>query len=75
VRDLALLMKELDEELTGTPADNELVDIDGSEFYGPGYEDMDRVPPAISKLQALGWSPTRDLRTTFRDAIAYYVEG
>jgi UDP-apiose/xylose synthase len=75
VRDLALLMKELYEELTGTPADNELVDIDGSEFYGPGYEDMDRVPPAISKLQALGWSPTRDLRTTFRDAIAYYVEG
>jgi UDP-apiose/xylose synthase len=75
VRDLAVVMKDLYRELTGIEPANELVEVDGADFYGPGYEDMDRVPPDISKLQALGWAPTRDLRTTFRDAIAHYVGG
>jgi nucleoside-diphosphate-sugar epimerase len=74
VRGLAELMKDLYQELTGIEPQNELVDIDGEEFYGRGYEDMDRVPPDISKLQALGWTPKRDLETTFRDAMAYHLD-
>ncbi len=72
--DLAALMKDIYRELTGKEADNELRVISGEEFYGSGYEDMDRVAPDISKLSALGWEPKRDLRTTFRDAIAFHLD-
>jgi UDP-apiose/xylose synthase len=71
IREIAILMKDIYEELTGVTPHNELVEMSGTEFYGPGYEDMDRVPPDISKLAALGWKPRRDLRATFRDAIAF----
>jgi len=74
VRGLADLMMRLYEDLTGVTPANEFIDIDGEEFYGKGYEDMDRVPPDISKLRALGWEPTRDLETTFRDAMAYHLD-
>ena len=73
VRDLALLMIELHEELTGETAMSELVEISGEEFYGPGYEDSDRLPPDISKLRALGWEPRHDLRSTLKDAMLYYL--
>ncbi len=71
IRDLATYMMSLYEELTGRRPENELVEISGEEFYGVGYEDMDRVPPEISKLRALGWEPTRDMHTTFTDAMEY----
>ena len=74
MRDLAYLMQDLYEELTGTRPDNEIVEIDGEDFYGKGYEDMDRVPPDVAKLMALGWKPTRDLDTIFREAIQYYLD-
>ena len=48
--------------------------MSGEEFYGAGYEDADRLPPDITKLKSLGWEPKRDLRTTFADAMAYYLE-
>lgn len=34
---------------------------------------MDRVPPDISKLLALGWEPTRDLQATLEHTIRYYL--
>jgi UDP-apiose/xylose synthase len=74
IRDLALLMQDLYRETTGREPACELTEISGEEFYGVGYEDMDRVPPSIAKLEALGWSPTRDLRSTFSEAMNYYVE-
>lgn len=74
IKDLAVYMKELYTELTGKPADNEMIEISGEEFYGDGYEDMDRVPPDIAKLGALGWAPRRDKRTTFLDAIEYNLD-
>ncbi len=74
IRELAHYMMELYEELTGKRPENELIDISGEEFYGVGYEDMDRVPPDISKLKALGWSPTRGMRQTFADAIEYNLD-
>ena len=75
IRDLAVLMTEIYEGLTGTTVDSELVEIDGEAFYGVGYEDGDRLPPDISKMQALGWNPCRDLRQTITDSMAYYVAG
>jgi UDP-apiose/xylose synthase len=72
IRGLALLMSELYEEIWGLPSKSELVDISGEQFYGEGYEDSGRVPPSIAKLGKLGWSPTRDLPTTLRDAMQFY---
>ncbi len=71
---LALLMQEIYEDLTGIKPNNQLISIDGEEFYGKGYEDMDRVPPDVDKLMALGWKPTRDLDTIFREAIQFYLD-
>jgi UDP-apiose/xylose synthase len=73
VRELARLMTELYEEITGEPAMSEVVEISGEEFYGPGYEDSGRLPPDITKLRSLGWAPERNLRTTLRDAMNHYL--
>jgi UDP-apiose/xylose synthase len=73
IRELALLMIDLYHEITGVPARSALVDICGEEFYGPGYEDSDRLPPDIGRMRSLGWVPTRDLRTTLRDAMSFYL--
>lgn len=73
IRDLALLMCELYEELRGEPAPSRIEDIDGEQFYGAGYEDGDRLPPDISRLRALGWSPRYDLRSTIADTMRGYL--
>jgi UDP-apiose/xylose synthase len=75
IRELSRLMLELYEELTGVPSVSQLVEISGEEFYGVGYEDSSRLPPDVSKLRALGWSPRHDIRSTLRDAMAYYLDG
>ena len=64
-------MQKIYEDLTGKSTHNELVEISGEEFYGVGYEDTNRVPPDISKLEGLGWKPRFGLERTFRDAIQY----
>lgn len=74
IRELSHLMLELYEELTGAPPTSHVVEMTGEAFYGPGYEDSSRLPPDISKLRALGWSPQHDIRSTFRDAMAYYLK-
>jgi UDP-apiose/xylose synthase len=74
IRALAHLMRDLYEELTGDPPLSEVVEISGEQFYGAGYEDGDRLPPDIAKLQRIGWSPRHDLRATMRDAMEYYLE-
>lgn len=74
IRDLAIYMMELYEELTGKKAQNEIIEINGEDFYGVGYEDMNRVPPDISKLRALGWEPIRGMHQTFADAIEYNLD-
>jgi UDP-apiose/xylose synthase len=71
IRELASYMASLYEDLTGRRPENELIEISGEDFYGVGYEDMDRVPPDISKLRALGWEPKRGMRETFVDAMEY----
>ena len=74
IRELSRLMLELYEELTGSPAASQVVEISGEAFYGSGYEDSSRLPPDISKLRGLGWEPRHDIRSTFRDAMSYYLK-
>lgn len=73
IRGLAREMLALWEELTGRPAASTITDVSGEEFYGRGYEDADRLPPNIDKMRALGWEPTRDLRSTLRETMAHYL--
>jgi UDP-apiose/xylose synthase len=74
MKELAALMTEIYEELTGDTYTGEIIEIPGEEFYGEGYEDMNRVPPSIAKLQALGWNPARDLRSIFEDTIQHNLD-
>jgi len=67
-------MRDIYSELTGRESRSEFVEISGEEFYGTGYEDVDRVPPNIDKLRALGWEPQHDLDVAVRDAIAAHLE-
>ena len=55
-------------------ADNQLVDVSGEDFYGPGYEDCDRRVPDISKMKALGWQPRAGLEQTFALSMRYFYE-
>ena len=74
IRDAAHLMQELYSEIAGREPRSEVEEIDSDTFYGPGYEDMDRVPPNIEKLRALGWEPQKGLRETFRLTMLSYIE-
>lgn len=74
IRDLALLMKECYRDITGRESTCELVDISGEDFYGPGYQDTDRVPPDISKLRALGYDPQHDLKSTLSETMRHYLQ-
>ena len=74
IREVAVLMLDLYRELTGREPDSRLVEISGLDFYGAGYEDSSRLPPDVTKLRRLGWEPRHDVRSTFRDAMAYYLE-
>jgi len=74
IRQLAALMLDLYEDLTGRPSTCVLEDISGEQFYGEGYDDGDRLPPDVSKLKALGWAPRHDLITTLRETMEYYLE-
>lgn len=74
MRELAAYMTELYEGLTGETYTGDVIDISGEEFYGKGYEDMNRVPPDISKIQALGWNPTYGIEAIFADSIRYNID-
>lgn len=74
IRDLASIMKAVYEELTGETSGSEIIEVTGEEFYGPGYEDSDRLPPDISKMRALGWEPRFGLQETLRETMRYYLQ-
>ena len=66
IRDLAGLIL----ELTGSSSGIRLVPYE--EAYEPGFEDMERRLPDISKIRAVtGWEPTRGLREIVRDVIEH----
>ncbi len=54
--------------LTGSRSEIQMVPYDAA--YGPGFEDMQRRVPDISKIQrTIGWVPTVSLDETLRQVI------
>lgn len=57
-------------ELTGSQSRIELVPFES--VYGPGFEDMHRRVPDISRIQnVLGWTPKKSLREAVADVIEF----
>ncbi len=67
IRELAELVK----EMTGSRSEIEYIPYERA--YGPGFEDMRRRCPDITKLKDLtGFTPQVDLRGIIQSVIAYY---
>lgn len=69
INDLARKVKEM------TGSDSEIEHIPYEKAYGPGFEDMERRCPNISKLKAaIGFSPSYDLTSIIQSVIDYFKE-
>jgi len=67
IKDLAKLVK----EMTGSASEIEYLPYEKA--YGPGYEDMHRRCPDITRLKGLiGFKPRTDLKGIIRSVIDYY---
>ncbi len=67
INDLALLVKEM------TSSESEIEYISYKKAYGPGFEDMKRRCPDISKIRDLiGFDPKVDLRGIIHSVIEHY---
>jgi UDP-4-amino-4-deoxy-L-arabinose formyltransferase/UDP-glucuronic acid dehydrogenase (UDP-4-keto-hexauronic acid decarboxylating) len=54
---------------------SEIIEVSSGDFYGKGYQDIDRRVPSIKKArEILGWEPKVDLDTALRKTIEYYIE-
>jgi nucleoside-diphosphate-sugar epimerase len=51
----------------------ELIDIDGEEFYGKGYDDSDRRIPILKKIEEIGWVPKYSIEDILNHSMEYYV--
>ncbi|MFZ2630067.1 MAG: GDP-mannose 4,6-dehydratase [Desulfosalsimonadaceae bacterium] len=68
IQDLALMVKEM------TASTSEIEHITYDRAYGPGFEDMQRRSPDITKLKNLiGYEPQNDLRSIVQSVIDYYL--
>jgi len=68
-----ITIKELAERIIArTGSTSKLVTIPFDRAYGPGFEDMQRRVPDISKIKAkLGWQPTHTLDSIIDDVAAH----
>jgi nucleoside-diphosphate-sugar epimerase len=54
---------------------SDITEVYSKEFYGEGYQDIDRRVPSIEKAKELiGWEPKVDLDTALRKTLEYYLE-
>ena len=68
IQDLALMVKEM------TASTSEIEHITYDRAYGPGFEDMQRRSPDITKLKNLiGYEPQNDLSSIVQSVIDYYL--
>ena len=69
IKELALLVKEM------TSSNSEIEYISYEKAYGPGFEDMQRRCPDISRIKELiGFEPKINLRGIIQSVIDYYKE-
>jgi len=54
---------------------SEIIEVFSKDFYGEGYQDIDRRVPSIGKAKKLiGWEPKVDLDTALRKTLEYYLQ-
>ena len=69
INELARKVKEM------TGSDSVIEHIPYEKAYGPGFEDMERRCPNISKLRdAIGFEPSYDLEVIIHSVIDYFKE-
>lgn len=69
IKELALRVK----EMTGSKSTLEYIPYEKA--YGPGFEDMERRCPDISKIKdRIGYQPTHDLHSIIQSVIDYFKE-
>jgi UDP-glucose 4-epimerase len=67
IRELAQIVKEM------TDSNSEIEYLTYEKAYGPGFEDMKRRCPDITRIKDLiGFSPKKDLRSIIQSVINYY---
>eukprot|EP00899_Mesostigma_viride_P018892 jgi/Mesvir1/27003/Mv20711-RA.1 len=72
VKNLAALMKEVYEKVSGVKGLPEPVVVDGETFYGAGYDDSDKRIPSQKLISTqLGWQPTTPLRDALLTTLDY----
>ncbi len=77
IRDLAFRMRDIYSEHFAEPGQeiSEIIDISGDEFYGSGYDDVDRRLLDNTKLRNLtGWEPKYDLDAMLKTIMEYDVK-
>lgn len=53
---------------------SEIIEVSSGDFYGKGYQDIDRRVPSIKKArEILGWEPVVDLDTALKKTVEYYL--
>lgn len=68
IKDLAVLVK----EMTASTSDIEFIPYERA--YGPGFEDMQRRSPDVSRLEKIiGFRPQNNLRLIVQSVIDYYL--
>lgn len=68
IRDLALMVKKM------TASASEIENISYDRAYGPGFEDMQRRSPDITKIRNLiGYAPQHDLQSIVQSVIDFYL--
>jgi len=54
---------------------SDIIEVCAKDFYGEGYQDIDRRVPSIGKAKKLiGWEPKVDLDTALRKTLEYYLQ-
>lgn len=54
---------------------SEIIEVFSKDFYGEGYQDIDRRVPSIAKARELiGWEPRVNLDTALRKTLDYYLK-
>jgi UDP-4-amino-4-deoxy-L-arabinose formyltransferase/UDP-glucuronic acid dehydrogenase (UDP-4-keto-hexauronic acid decarboxylating) len=53
---------------------SEIIEVFSKDYYGEGYQDIDRRVPSVEKARKLlGWKPKVDLDTALRKTLEFYL--